>query len=117
MFDKLNQTRQQLEQEGHYGAAKKDETEKIATIETLVFDDDYLLNSDHSSDEEEETMIHAAKLYLDKDAQDNIHTAIKEAKNVEIVESTDCWNQEFFRPGSKVKLSHICTRSFCSFLF
>lgn len=103
LFDKLNQSRQELEKEGHYGTSKKTKEERVApTVEKIKFDDDYMLDSDHSSDEEESTMLNAAKLYLDEEAQENIQTAIDESKNVEVVESQDCWNQEFFKLGTKV---------------
>lgn len=100
-----------MEAEGVYSAdydmkkirAKEAEEEKKKNdVNLIVFDDDYMLDSDTSDIEgEEEEIKKAAKLYLDQGAQDNIDIAIQEAKNAEIVESTDCWNQEFFRAGSK----------------
>lgn len=113
MFDKLNQTRKELEQEGYYGVPKKEKEseDEAPTIDSIRFDDDYMLNSDQSSDEEESAMLHAAKLYLDEDAQENIQTAIDEAKNSEVVESKDCWNQKFFTSGTKVCLTFICIPS------
>lgn len=109
----MNQSRQELEKEGHYGASKKTKEEVAPTIEKIRFDDEYMLNSDHSSDEEEATMLHAAKLYLDEDAQENIQTAIEESKNVEVVESYDCWNQNFFKSGTKVPILHLILVDHC----
>lgn len=61
-----------------------------------------MLDTDPSSDEDEIDLLKAAKTYLDTEAQEKIETTIEDSKKVEIVESRDCWNQAFFKPGNKV---------------
>lgn len=73
-------------------------------VDKIIFDDDYILESDLSSDDEEEIK-QASRMFLPEEDQEKIVETIEQDKNREIVESTERWNQEFFRSGSKVKES------------
>lgn len=69
-------------------------------VDKIIFDDDYILESDLSSDDEEEIK-QASRMFLPEEDQEKIVETIEQDKNREIVESTERWNQEFFRSGSK----------------
>lgn len=112
MLHELTQDRQEKARNGEFGVEfdlKQDSLsdQEQNTIHLSVFHDDFILDSAHCSDNEEleETkMKEAARMYLDEEAQENIEQAIEETKQVEVVESKDCWNQDFFKPGNKVQL-------------
>lgn len=110
MLDELTNDRQEKARNGEFGvnvdvkeASQSDQEQN--PIHTTHFDDDFILDSVYCADDDElerEKMKEVARLYMDKEAQENIEQAIEETKQIEVVESKDCWNQDFFRPGSKV---------------
>jgi predicted 3-demethylubiquinone-9 3-methyltransferase (glyoxalase superfamily) len=110
MLKDLTRERQQKARNGEFGIhvdVKKDIDQEQNTLHLDVFDDDFILDSVHCSNEDEEMeeeakMKEAARMYLDEEAQENLELAIEETKQVEVVESKDCWNQDFFKPGNKV---------------
>lgn len=68
----------------------------------MTFDDNFMLDTDQSSDDEDMDLINVAKNHLDQEAQEKIEDALVETLHVEVVESRDCWNQAFFKHGNKV---------------
>ncbi|GAA5804569.1 hypothetical protein HPULCUR_010070 [Helicostylum pulchrum] len=102
LFEQLNQTRQELEQSGHYSVEKKKPLEpEPIDLQTMTFDDNFMLDTDQSSDDEDLDLVNVAKNHFDQEAQEKIEDALVETLHVEVVESRDCWNQAFFKHGNK----------------
>lgn len=115
MFEQLNQTRQELEQSGHYSVEKKKPLEpEPIDLQTMTFDDNFMLDTDQSSDDEDLDLVNVAKNHFDQEAQEKIEDALVETLHVEVVESRDCWNQAFFKHGNKVNTP---TNSLSIYLF
>ncbi|KAG2237114.1 hypothetical protein INT48_004616 [Thamnidium elegans] len=84
LFDQLNQTRQELEQKGHYNVEKKKPLElEPIDLQKITFDDNFMLDTDQSSDDEDLDLINVAKNHLDQEAQDKIEDALVETLQAE----------------------------------
>lgn len=107
LLTRLDQNIQELEEQDYFsGKDIKLKHEKELELENMsvhkvIFDDNYILESDDSSDDEEQIKLDS-KLYMPEEAQEKIEETIEQDKTAEVVKLTDCWNQEFFRSGPKV---------------
>ena len=95
-----------MEEQDYYGGKdkilEKQEQVKLAnaSVDKVTFDDNYLLDTDESSADEDE-LREFSKMYMPEEEQGKIEESIIQVKTAEVVESTDCWNQDFFRRGTK----------------
>jgi hypothetical protein len=109
LFENLRKDVDEKERNGEYSATyiekKKNTEEDELNVYLLDFDDNFMLNCERDSDNEEmqeETQVkETAKLYLDEDAQENLDHAIEDSKKIDTVESADTWHQDFFHIGMR----------------
>lgn len=82
----------------------QDEAEQ-SKVYLMDFDDDFLLNCERDSDneemEEENQIKLTAKLYLEQDDRENLDRALEDSKKIDSLDSAETWHHAFFNFGIK----------------
>ncbi|KAG0779226.1 hypothetical protein G6F16_010955 [Rhizopus arrhizus] len=100
LFQELEQERINQEEYDMYGY-KEQQPVELKPIEDIVFDDDYLLESD-AEDVEENEIKEAAKGYLQPEEQENLEHVFQRTKEADEIHKMETdWKRPFFRSGVK----------------
>jgi hypothetical protein len=100
LFQELEQERINQEEYDMYGY-KEQQPVELKPIEDIVFDDDYLLESD-AEDVEENEIKEAAKGYLQLEEQENLEHVFQRTKEADEIHKMETdWKRPFFRSGMK----------------